>query len=124
METASYGFLKGIDYVLEECPMSVDATSLVYKEALSLLEDEMPGTRSRFYHGFLNLRTGTFLRTFTGGEGRITGSGAKPEEAERDEAGEAPGRCAACGSPSFAETCSYCRLREKVLHGRTKAGGR
>src|SRR4030067_820287 len=53
METAEYGFLKGIDSVTEECPMSHDATSLVYKEALSLIEEKMPGTRSRFYLGFL-----------------------------------------------------------------------
>ncbi|MBP2687618.1 MAG: adenine nucleotide alpha hydrolase family protein [Deltaproteobacteria bacterium] len=35
VETAAYGFLKGIDYVTEECPLSFDATSLVYKESLS-----------------------------------------------------------------------------------------
>ena len=54
VETAAYGFLKGIDYVTEECPMSEDATSLVYKEALSRIEDRMPGTRIVFYQGFLD----------------------------------------------------------------------
>ena len=54
VETAAYGFLKGIDYVTEECPMSEDATSLVYKEALSRIEDRMPGTRIVFYKGFLD----------------------------------------------------------------------
>jgi len=49
---ASYGFLKGIDYVTEECPMSEDATSLVYKEVLSLIEEQMPGTRTVFTRDF------------------------------------------------------------------------
>jgi len=114
-ETAAYGILKGIDYVTEECPMSVDATSLVYKEALSLLEEEMPGTRGRFYHGFLALRTGTFLRSSPGGEGEAPLPEGEPGVA---------GTCAACGAPSFAETCSYCRLREKVAGRRAKAGER
>ncbi len=91
VETASYGFLKGIDYVTEECPMSVDATSLVYKEALSIVEDAMPATRIKFYTGFLD------------------------KQGEARPGGESPaGTCAACGAPSYLETCSYCRLKEKT----------
>lgn len=122
-ETAAYGFLKGIDYVLEECPFSVDATSLVYKEALSRLEDEMPGTRKRFYQGFLQGREAILRRLPAPGAARTRPGGA-PHDADEEESGDAGGSCAACGAPSFAETCSYCRLREKVLDGRRKAGGR
>jgi len=122
-ETASYGFLKGIDYVLEECPMSVDATSLVYKEALTLLEEEMPGTRIRFYHGFLEGKE-ALLRRLPEAATALHRPGGASHDAEEEESGDARGSCAACGAPSFAETCSYCRLRERVLHGRTKAGGR
>ncbi len=104
VETASYGFLKRIDYVTEECPMSVDATSLVYKEALSLIEDAMPGTRIKFYSGFLQKHDEA-----NAGPGDVPGLFARDAEAD----GPA-GTCAACGAPAYTETCSYCRLKEKV----------
>jgi uncharacterized protein (TIGR00269 family) len=108
METAAYGFLKGIDYVTEECPMSAGATSLVYKEALSLIEEKMPGTRRRFYQGFLQgrERIGTFPPFPEEG----------PAEVE-EKAGDAPTKCALCGAPSYTETCAFCRLKEKVGKG-------
>ena len=111
LETAAYGFLKGIDYVTEECPMSVHATSLVYKEALSLIEERMPGSRIVFYQGFLDeanpLRQGRRAaeaaeprRTAAGCGGR-TGAG-RERRRRRD-----PRPCASCGAPTYAETCSY-----------------
>jgi uncharacterized protein (TIGR00269 family) len=106
METAAYCFLKGIDYVTEECPMSHDATSLIYKEALSLIEEKMPGTRSKFYQGFLTER-GTFLIFLTNG-----GS----DDASFSP-GDPSGKCTACGAPTYAETCGFCRLKEKVQKG-------
>ncbi|GAB4369496.1 MAG: TIGR00269 family protein [Deltaproteobacteria bacterium] len=123
-ETAAYGILKGIDFVTEECPMSVDATSLVYKEALALLEEAMPGTRGRFYHGFLLTKKskGTFLKLFMSG-GKPSSGHAEPEENGEDLPGEGAGTCGECGAPSFAEVCSYCRLREKVAGHRAKTGG-
>ena len=96
LETAAYGFLKGIDYVTEECPMSLDATSLVYKEALSLIEDKMPGTRRNFYQGFLQ------------------------QNRDVPENSGTSGQCISCDAPTYTETCSYCRLKEHV----TKAQGR
>ncbi len=96
LETAAYGFLKGIDYVTEECPMSLDATSLVYKEALSLIEEKMPGTRRNFYQGFLQ------------------------QIRDVPENSGTSGHCISCDAPTYTETCSYCRLKEHV----TKAQGR
>ncbi len=86
--------------------MSVDATSLVYKEALSLIEDAMPGTRIKFYSGFLQKH----------GEAKAgAGPGDAPGLFARANAADSPaGTCAACGAPSYTETCSYCRLKEKV----------
>ena len=95
METAAYGFLKEIDYVAEECPMSLDATSLVYKEALSMIEEKMPGTRRHFYQGFLHR--------------------------DRDvpgKSGGAPVRCITCDAPTYTEICGYCRLKEHVAKSR------
>lgn len=120
LETASYGFLKGIDYVTEECPMSEDATSLVYKEALSLIEEQMPGTRTVFYQGFLD--PANPLRNAPG-ERFDAGSGEGREEREAEGAG-APRACAACGAPTFAEICSFCRLKERVRKQRERRAGR
>jgi hypothetical protein len=84
--------------------MSEDATSLVYKEALSRIEDRMPGTRIVFYQGFLDpsnpLRKG-------------------PEAAAPADAVGTPRACAACGAPTYAETCSYCRMKERVQKERS-----
>jgi len=118
LETAAYGFLKGIDYVTEECPMSVHATSLVYKEALSLIEEKMPGSRIVFYQGFLD--EANPLRRAPGGEeerggatGETGGAGDGGPEPGSASSGT-PSPCAACGAPTYAETCSYCRLKELV----------
>jgi tRNA(Ile)-lysidine synthase TilS/MesJ len=109
METAAYGFLKGIDYVTEECPMSTGATSLVYKEALSLIEERMPGTRRKFYQGFLLGRERSGTSSPFPEEG--------PEAGGEEEAGGEPTKCAICGAPSYTETCAFCRLQEKVGKG-------
>jgi len=131
VETASYGFLKGIDYVTEECPMSEDATSLVYKEALSRVEDRMPGTRIVFYQGFLD--PSNPLRKAPGDaapadaapspEGAPGSSAGPASEAEEGNSGT-PRACASCGAPTFTETCSFCRLKERVRKARSLRAGR
>jgi tRNA(Ile)-lysidine synthase TilS/MesJ len=120
LETASYGFLKGIDYVTEECPMSEDATSLVYKEALSLVEEQMPGTRTVFYQGFLD--PGNPLRRAP--EERPRRETAEGEIGGMAEGAGTPRACASCGAPTYAETCSFCRLRERVRKRREQRAGR
>lgn len=109
--------------------MSVHATSLVYKEALSLIEESMPGSRIVFYQGFLD--DANPLRREAGGEaaGTVPGSetadtpllpgatGPAPASGNgkaEGECGDAPRPCAVCGAPTYAETCSYCRLKELV----------
>jgi uncharacterized protein (TIGR00269 family) len=89
-ETAACALLAGIDYVLEECPLSRGATSLHYKQVMNLLEDWMPGTKSSFYRGFLK-ESNRF----------------REPEAARAEHAE---RCSYCGSPSFIDPCNFCRL--------------
>ncbi len=86
--------------------MSEDATSLVYKEALSLIEEKMPGTRGRFYMGFLT-KKGTFLNFLTS---------AGIDGAPLTTADPA-GKCVVCGAPTYTETCGFCRLKEKVGRG-------
>lgn len=137
LETASYGFLKGIDYVTEECPMSLHATSLVYKEALNVIEEKMPGTRLRFYQEFARVRHGLFEVP----EREGWGGGAEDDVAcaQVAEGGtetvpscdmadgpvigastEENRRCSVCGTPSFVPVCGYCRLKEKVAAKRVE----
>ncbi len=52
-ETAAYCVLQGIDYIVDECPMSVGNRHLGYKEALNEIEARSPGSKAAFYFGFL-----------------------------------------------------------------------
>lgn len=111
LETASYAFLKGIDFVIEECPMSEHATSLVYKEALSVIEDRMPGSRMAFYAGFLD-------------EGNPVRGAMAKAAAESGEFTPLPvdggseggmNVCDRCGAPTLKPTCGYCRMKAKTI---------
>jgi tRNA(Ile)-lysidine synthase TilS/MesJ len=108
LETASYAFLKGIDFVIEECPMSVHATSLVYKEALAVVEERMPGSRMAFYTGFLDPRNP--IR-----EAMARSAEASGEFAPVPREGEAANRCDRCGAPTLSPTCGYCRMKAKTI---------
>ena len=46
-ETAAYALLRGIDYIVEECPMVEGNTQHRYKEAITLIEESSPGRSSR-----------------------------------------------------------------------------
>ncbi len=91
-EITAYAVHNRIDYVIEECPMSVGSKMLVNKEVLNRLEAESPGTKQAFYLGFLERQRGTDLAQ---------------EDAKLHG-------CARCGQPTTAPVCSYCRILEKV----------
>ncbi|MDD5762376.1 MAG: ATP-binding protein, partial [bacterium] len=132
VETAAYGFLKGIDYVTEECPMSEDATSLVYKEALSRIEDRMPGTRIVFYKGFIDpsnpLREGSVAaapdHAASAREDDPVEDTERVTEIDAEEGVGTARACASCGAPTYAETCSFCRLKERVRKARDQRAAR
>lgn len=92
-ETAAYAVLRGIDYILDECPNSVGARTLLLKEALNLLERESPGTKQSLYWNFLEK--------------------IRPRLAAHHER-EALGSCVHCGQPTTGEVCAFCRLTERV----------
>jgi uncharacterized protein (TIGR00269 family) len=94
-ETAVYAFMRGIDYVVEECPNSVGATQLVYKDALNRLEAASPGTKLAFVR--------EFHRT---GQPAITARAADDQRP--------PQTCARCGMPSWGEVCAYCKLVAEI----------
>jgi uncharacterized protein (TIGR00269 family) len=94
-ETAAYCVLRGIDYIVEECPMAAGNRHLGYKEALNELEARSPGTKNAFYFQFLEKAADHF----------------RPEAASAQEDLRP---CARCGSPTPTEVCAFCRLVERV----------
>jgi tRNA(Ile)-lysidine synthase TilS/MesJ len=52
-EMAAYCVVKGIDYIVEECPMAAGNKHIGYKEALNAIEATSPGSKQSFYFGFL-----------------------------------------------------------------------
>jgi uncharacterized protein (TIGR00269 family) len=103
-ETAAYALLRGIEYVYDECPHSVDAKSIYYKQTLNQMEDDRPGTKLQFYLNFLAARdAGAFL--------------------DRDGQGQASLHpCRSCGQPTSApDLCAFCRTWDQVRARRTPA---
>jgi uncharacterized protein (TIGR00269 family) len=97
-EMAAYCVLRGIDYIVEECPMAAGNKHLGYKEALNAIEVTSPGSKAAFYFGFLERVAG------------LVGSVAEEERA-------ALHRCPGCGSPTVSDICAFCKLV-------ARAGGR
>jgi len=100
-ELAAYALLNRIDYIVEECPMAKGSKLLLYKEVLNRLETESPGTKQRFYWGFL--------------EKQAKAQPVPTSMAEKDQATLRP--CATCGQPTTAEICSYCKMMARAKAG-------
>jgi uncharacterized protein (TIGR00269 family) len=107
-ETAAYCVLRGIDYVVEECPNAVGNKHLGYKDALNAIEDASPGTKAAFYFGFLEKAAALFRPEVAAERGTLV-------------------TCRRCGSPTTnagsdsggssganAGLCAFCRLVEQV----------
>jgi tRNA-5-methyluridine54 2-sulfurtransferase len=102
-ETAAYCVLKGIDYVVEECPLVAGNTQLRHKETLNQMEEASPGTKHNFLFGFVD-RAAELLRS--------------ADDADLTE-------CARCGmvtqapeDPGAVAVCAFCRSRERLLGAR------
>ena len=105
LETAAYAFLRGIDYVVEECPLVSGNTQLRYKEAMNRLESTSPGTKAQFFFGYLERAALLF--------------------AEQDAVELAP--CERCGQPTTGRFCAFCRAQAQILGerlGEPRAGGK
>jgi uncharacterized protein (TIGR00269 family) len=92
-EMAAYAFLRSIEYIYEECPFSVGAKTIYYKELLNQLELRRPGAKLSFYLAFLK---------------------AKENGLFSDQADQIPqslNTCNSCGQPTTAPgECAFCRL--------------
>ena len=103
-ETAAYALLRGIDYIVEECPLVEGNTQHRYKDAVTRIEETSPGTKQHFYFNFIAHAAGRF------------------------EAAEEPGMevvpCAECGAPTVrwdpAEqpVCSFCKTKARARRRR------
>ncbi len=91
-EMAAYCVVRGIDYIVEECPMAAGNKHLAYKDALNRVEAESPGSKHSFYHEFLRKAVDAF--------------------ADESSVGAA-GHCIRCGSPSSNEICAFCALVDR-----------
>jgi tRNA(Ile)-lysidine synthase TilS/MesJ len=108
-EMAAYCVLRGIDYIVEECPMAEGNRHLRYKDALNDIEASSPGAKYAFYHGFL-ARGAELFGTADGAVGVDGANGADPAEGDSDTLG----RCERCGAPCSGDVCAFCRLVERA----------
>ena len=89
-ESAAYALIRGFDYIREECPFAQGATSIQIKNSLNMLEEESPGTKLRFYKGFL-----------------------KQNIIKREEKEIKLKECRICGYPTTRDICTFCTMRER-----------
>jgi uncharacterized protein (TIGR00269 family) len=94
-ETAAYCVIRGIDYIVEECPMAEGNRHLGYKEALNAIEAQSPGSKHVFYFGFLERASELFREDVVEQQAALL-------------------RCAECGSPTTAEVCAFCVLSRRA----------
>jgi tRNA-5-methyluridine54 2-sulfurtransferase len=99
-ETAAYAILRGIDYIVEECPNAVGAKSIFYKDVLNQLEAASPGSKQAFLMGFLEHAQPLFHAQ---------------EEVEIHA-------CERCGQPTTTPLCAFCRLQEEVARPPQRRG--
>ena len=91
-ETAAFAFLRGIDYIVDECPFAKGATSIMHKEMLNRMEAASPGAKHNFLFGFLEKARPAF------------------ERAEAVTLNE----CARCGQVTTGTLCAFCKLADQV----------
>jgi tRNA-5-methyluridine54 2-sulfurtransferase len=95
-EMAAYCVIRGIDYVVEECPLVDGNTGHDLKAAMDQLEAGAPGLKAQFLFGFLDRYAERFQ---------------EPDGAGREVELHA---CGACGMPTTAQVCAFCRQRELI----------
>jgi len=90
-ETAAWCLLRGIDYLVEECPIATGNRHLHHKGVLNSIEQESPSTKAAFFLNFIDNMAPLLADQTAAASGDL-------------------GRCARCGAPTTGETCAFCRL--------------
>lgn len=90
-ETAAWCVVRGIDYLVDECPMAAGNRHLGYKATLNSIEAQSPGSKAAFYLNFLqNMAPLLADQAVSGAEGLHP--------------------CPGCGAPTTGDLCAFCRL--------------
>lgn len=90
-ETAAWCITRGIEYLLDECPMALGNRHLSHKHILNEVEKQSPGAKASFYLTFLD-------------------NMAPLLAARSHEMSEALTSCDTCGRPTTGTTCAFCRV--------------
>jgi tRNA-5-methyluridine54 2-sulfurtransferase len=93
-EMAAYCVIKGLDYVVEECPLVGGNTVLRYKDALNELERHSPGTKAQFLFGYLDRVRDRHFAGAQDADGALTP--CERCEMPTSHHGEGPPICAFC----------------------------
>lgn len=102
-EMAAYCVLRGIDYVVEECPMAAGNKHLEYKGLLNDMEVASPGAKHHFYFGFLDRAAPLFADAFEASPHTNSHGSHQPLSP-----------CERCGQPSSNTVCAFCKLVDRV----------
>ena len=125
LETAAYAFLRGIDYVVEECPLVAGNTQLRYKEAMNRLEATSPGTKAQFFLSYLDRAAPLFAGAGRGGAAAVRTVRAAhhgPVLRVLPRAGPDPGREARGASGRLASCVG--ELSDEVMPAEVYGAGR
>jgi uncharacterized protein (TIGR00269 family) len=90
-ETAAWCLIRGIDYLVEECPIAAGNRHLHYKDVLNAIEKESPSTKAGFYLNFIENMAPLLAGQTAAAQGELR-------------------RCERCGAPTTGEVCAFCRL--------------
>ncbi len=96
-EMAAWCVVRGIDYIVDECPIAAGNKHIGFKEALNALEENSPGTKASYYLGFLDRMAPVLAGIAASGADSVT-------------------PCTRCGAPTGGEEgsfCAFCRLVER-----------
>ena len=94
-ETAAWCLIRGIDYLVEECPIATGNRHLTYKAALNAIEAESPGAKAAFYLEFLDKMAPLLNGKSAADVGELV-------------------ECASCRAPTTGEVCAFCRLVDRA----------
>ena len=96
-EMAAWCVVRGIDYIVDECPIAAGNKHIGFKEVLNALEEKSPGTKASYYLGFLDRMAPVLAGIAASGADSVT-------------------PCMRCGAPTGGEegsVCAFCRLVER-----------
>jgi len=94
-EMAAWCIVRGIDYLVDECPMALGNKHIAYKEALNSIEQKSPGSKAAFYLNFLDNMSPL-----------LAGSTAAATDSLLS--------CVSCGAPTTGDLCAFCRVADKA----------